>query len=67
MSKPTAKELAKELPQLPKTVNVVIVDPALMTEVLRLLQEELPMQKVRAVVQALESCSIAQVPAPAEK
>lgn len=59
----------KELPELPEmpgaaapTQNVVVVQPQLLSEVLRLLQDELPMSKCRAVVQALEQCQIAQVP-----
>lgn len=43
--------------------NVMVVDPALMNEVLNVLQEELPMRKVRGLVQALESCGVAQLPA----
>lgn len=46
----------------PATKNVVVVDPQLLQETLRVLQEELPMSKVRTLVQALEASGIAQVP-----
>lgn len=49
-------------PEAPASKNVVVVDPQVVQEVLRVLQEELPMSKVRGLVQALEASGIAQVP-----
>jgi len=48
-------------------IKVVAVVPALMQEVLSLLQTELPMKTVRTVVAQLEQCPLMVVNQPEEK
>jgi hypothetical protein len=64
-----AEAVEKEVKALsaPKPeVKVVAVVPALMQEVLSLLQTELPMKTVRVVVAQLEQCPLMTVNQPEE-
>jgi len=56
----------KAVPVSKPEIKVVAVVPALLQEVLNLLQTELPMKTVRTVVTQLESCPLMVVNQPEE-
>ncbi len=58
---------AVAMPVIKPEIKVVAVVPALMQEVLNLLQTELPMKTVRVVVAQLEQCPLMVVNQPEEK
>lgn len=60
------EKVVKAVPASKPEIKVVAVVPALMQEVLNLLQTELPMKTVRVVVAQLEQCPLMTVNQPEE-
>ena len=60
------EKVVKAVPVTKPEIKVVAVVPALMQEVLNLLQTELPMKTVRTVVAQLEQCPLMVVNQPEE-
>jgi len=60
------EKVVKAVPAPKPEIKVVAVVPALMQEVLNLLQTELPMKTVRVVVAQLEQCPLMTVNQPEE-
>ena len=60
------EKVVKAVPVTKPEIKVVAVIPALMQEVLNILQTELPMKTVRVVVAQLEQCPLMTVNQPEE-
>ena len=56
-----AEEVVVEMPEAAAPQKAVAVPPQVMQEVLDVLTTELPMKRVRGLVQALESCPLLDV------